>query len=81
MAIVHIFDSVCILLILCGLDKIPNKAKLVHPILVLRSLKMCVVQSFQLGKRTVQRNDYKPKLTMTFTPMMREYDLLPTTVD
>lgn len=41
--------SVCVLSTLCGLGKIPQKVKLVHPILVINE---CAVQSFQLFKKT-----------------------------
>lgn len=36
--------SVCVLSTLCGLGKIPQKVKLVYPILVINE---CAVQSFQ----------------------------------
>lgn len=47
------------------LEKILNKFTFLHPIFFFKSLKLYAVQLFQSGKRKVQRNNEKPKITST----------------
>lgn len=57
-----IFERACIFLTLWVLERIQNKSKLVHSVLV---FKQHVRWWFHPGKRTIQRNHW-PQITMTF---------------